>query len=225
MARQTKSKIPFGGKPHVDLLPESQRAERLHRATVPKLLTYIVLSAVLAGAIWVAGAVPVYLANQRLSLAELEASTLSDQIAQYPDEQKSLSAVSRLTAERAKLTSSEILFADFLNKINDALPKGAVIVGYTGILPVKKDAQLPEEYGMDLDPLCTADTATVTVVFGGENLDPAPAFISRIESLKTVKCLVGTKIVGDDTGKAKSITLQLALNGEALANRFKAGAQ
>lgn len=225
MALQSKPKITYGTLPAVDLLPEAQRAERVHRATVPRLISYIVVSAILAGVIWVAGAVPVYLANQRLSLAELEAATLSDQIAQYPDEQKALGAVARLTAERQKLTVGEILFAEFLDEIDGALPKGAEVTGYTGILPSKSEEPTPEEFGLDLNPLCIADTATITVTFDGKNLDSAPPFLSRLEKLEGVKCLVGTRIVEGVDGKTKSVVAQLALTEDALANRFKAGAE
>jgi len=156
----------------------------MHRAIVPRLLTYVVLSAVLAGVIWVAGAVPVYLANQRLSLAELEASTLSDQIAKFPDEQKALAAVARLTAERQKLTDTEVLFAEFLDDATASTSKGVELTGFTGILPVDESAEIPEEYGLKLNPLCVADTGTVTATFVGENLDPAPGFLAKLEGVE-----------------------------------------
>lgn len=220
MALQKKSGVVFGAMPKVDLLPEAQRAERRHRQLVPKLIAAVIVSAVVAAGIWAAGILPVMAANQRLATAEAESTALLTQIAQFTDEQEKLGAVSKITGERISIAAGEVLFIEVLDQIDGVLPKSSTIVGYTGRLEVEGAPSVDEALGVDLNPLCTGGVATVTVTIEGENLAASPAFIGKLGELEGVQCLASTKIEAQTSEDPQKLTVQLALNEDALANRF-----
>lgn len=227
MASRKRSRIDFGAVPHVDLLPDAQRAELLHERTMPKLLLAIVISAVVAGLIWAAGMYPVNLAKEKLAAADAESAELIAQIAAHSEEQQGLNAVNKLSAARSELTADEVLFAEVLEEIDLELPDDVVIEGFTGqiLTPGEEGAPNDEDFGLDLNPLCVADTATITVKFRGPDLGPAPDFARDLEAVTGFQCIVGTKIKIEEDGGPQLTTVQFALGEEALSGRFEGEAQ
>lgn len=222
MAAKKTAPLVYGASPRADLLPEAQRAERRHQQTMPKLLLAIVLSAVLAALIWAGGMVPVLLANQRLAALQTESSELIAQLAAHADVQQSLNAVSNLSAERKSLAAEEVLFVPLLDEIDGVLPGDVSIVRYTGQLVSATQTELGSDgMAVDLNPLCTAESATLTVEFFGPDLGPAPAFIRGLEGVTGFKCVAGTKIEVEVAGGPQKVTVQLALDADALAQRFE----
>jgi len=222
MAAKRTAPLAYGASPRADLLPEAQRAERKHRQTMPKLLLSIVLSAALAAVIWAGGMVPVLLANQRLAALQTESSELIAQLAAHADVQQSLNTVSNLSAERKSLAAEEVLFIPLLDEIEGLLPSDVLIVRYTGQLASATETELTStDMVVDLNPLCTADSAALTVEFFGPDLGPAPAFISGLEGVTGFKCVVATQIEEKQPGGPQFVTVQLALDAEALAQRFE----
>lgn len=225
MAKQNRSKIDYGATPSVDLLPDAQRAALLHDRTMPKLLLAIVLSAVVAGLIWAAGTLPVGAADAKLASAEADSQELIAQIAGHSDEQQTLSAVNKLSQAREQLTADEVLFIEVLDEIDDALPSGATIETYTGQLLAPGAEGASGDLGLDLNPLCVADTATITVKFAGDDLGPAPVFARNLEKVTGLSCIVGTKIEQEQDGDPQKVTVQFALGEDALAHRFSEEAE
>lgn len=226
MATQKRNRVEYGAAPRVDLLPDAQRAERRHRETLPTLLLAVVMSAVVAAAIWAGGAAVVFMANQRLAAEEAESANLTAQIAQFVDEQSTLGMVGSLSTQRTALSADEVLFADFLDEIAAALPKGATITQYTGQLVASGDEAGPGDTGsLDLSPLCVADSATLTVTFEGKNLEPAAQSLASLEKIPGVKCVVGTKITADGQDAPQTVTAQIALADDARSGRFEEDAQ
>lgn len=225
MAALKRSGVAYGAVPKADLLPEAQRLERSHRRVVPRLALAVVLSAVVAAAIWAAGLLPIMQADQRLTLAEMESETLATQIGQYTDEQELIGTVNKITGERKQLAAGEVLFIELLDEIDRVRPSGSEIIGYTGRLFVEGAEAPDEKFGMDLNPLCVSEIATLTITFQGEDLAPAPAFIAKLEQLPGVACIVGTKITTENDEIPQAVTVQLALTEDALAQRFEEAAE
>lgn len=225
MATLKRSGVAYGAVPKADLLPEAQRLERAHRRVVPRLVLAVVLSAVVAAAIWAAGLLPIMQADQRLALAEMEFETLATQIGQYTDEQELIGTVNKITGERKQLAASEVLFIEMLDEVERVRPTGAEITTYTGKLFIEGAEPGGDEAGLDLNPLCVSQVATLTVTFSGEDLAPAPAFIAKLEQLPGVACIVGTKIEAENDGPPQAVTVQLALTEDALAQRFEEAAE
>lgn len=227
MAEKRGSKLTYGAPPRVNLLPSAQRAALRHERMMPKLLLAIVLSAVVAGLIWAVGTLPVAAADARLADAEAESNELITQIAAHADTQQTLSVVNKLVNAREELTNGEILYIEVLDEIDDALPAGVTIEQYTGQLvdPDADDsesgAQAGGEFSIDLNPLCVPENATITVMFVGDDLGPAPTFIRNLETdVSGILCIVGTKIYQEDPESPQEVTVQFALGEEALAERF-----
>ena len=221
MSTRASSRIVYGATPRADLLPESQRAERRHRQTMPKLLLAIVLSAALAGAIWAAGFVPVFFANQRLAGVQADSADLTAQLAAFSEVQSSLNAVNSLSTERQNLAAGEVLFVELLDEINAVLPDGVTILRYTGLVATDDESADPGDLALDLNPLCVAESATLTVQSGGPDLGPQPTLIRALEGVTGFSCVVGTKIEVAEPGGPQRVTVQLALDAEALALRFE----
>ncbi len=222
MAAKKTAPLVYGASPRADLLPEAQRAERRHQQTMPKLLLAFELIAALAALIWAGGKVPVLLAYQRLDALQTESSELIAQLAAHSDVQQSLNAVSNLSEERKSLTAEEVLFVPLLNEIDGMLPSDVMIVRYTGQLVSSVETALGgDEMSIDLNPLCAADSAILTIKFYGPDLGPSPSFIRGLEGVTGFKCVVGTKIEVEEQGGPQVITVQLALDAEALAQRFE----
>lgn len=218
MAKSSRSKINYGGIPSVDLLPDAQRAALKHDRTMPKLLLAIFLSAVVAGGIWMAGTWPTGVANARLADAETESHTLMAQIAEHADEQQALSTVQKLSQAREELTATEVLYAEVFDEVDDALPSGVTIRGFTAQIASPDIAESGNNLGLDLNPLCVSSNATITILFVSENLGPAPSFVRDLEEVTGFECIVGTKI--EDNDGAQAVTVQFALGGDALSGRF-----
>ena len=220
MATRRGSRNVFGGAPSVNLLPAAQRAELLHEQTMPKLLLAIVLSAALAGLIWAAGIFPVNLAQDRLASINAESADLVAQIAQHADEQETLSTVNKLDTARGELAADEVLFIEMLDEVEQATPAGVEIDEFSGQLGAPGTEGSPGGDALDLNPLCVADSATITVKFFGSDLGPAPEFARNLESVTGFQCIVGTSVTIEERGGPQMITVQFALGGDALSERF-----
>ncbi len=222
MARKSASRIVYGASPRVDLLPEAQRAERRHRQTLPRLLLAIVASAAVAALLWFSGLAQVMLASQRLVAATAEEADLTAQLAQFAEEQTLIGSVDTLTHERRTLSASEVLFIDVFDEIDGRLPGGVALIRFTGALAGEGAASSAGELaGLDLNPLCVPDVASVTATFNGPDLAQAPAFLRDLEQLTGFKCIVATKIAASEERGGQDITVQIALTDEALAQRFE----
>lgn len=220
MAKRRGSRNVFGGVPSANLLPAAQRAELKHEQTMPKLLLAIVLSAALAGLIWAAGIFPVTLAKERLASINAESSDLVEQISQHADEQVTLSTVNKLDMARGELAAGEVLFIEVLDEVEEATPDGVEIDEFSGQLGAPGTEGAASGDALDLNPLCVADYATITVKFFGSDLGPAPEFARNLESITGFQCIVGTSVTIEERGGPQIITVQIALGEDALSERF-----
>lgn len=224
MAKQ-KQLVRFGAAPRVDLLPAAQREDLRLERLMPRLGLAIVASAALAGLIWAAGFVPVQAAQQQLEEAEGETTVLITQIAQFSDLQKTLSKESGLAKERQTLTKTEVMFGDRLNEIRKLLPSDLRLTEYHAQLTSDDPTATLADPFKDLNPLCVAKTATLTMQFEGDGLvlDKAAKTVAAMneKSVTGFQCVVGTKVVVQNEGDPQVVLVQIALGQEALALRFE----
>ena len=224
MAKQ-KQLVQFGAAPRVDLLPQAQREDLRLERSLPRLGLFVVASAALAGLIWTAGSLPTHTANEQLAQAEAESSALVTKIASHADLQKTMGQERDLADQRKKLTETEVMFADRLTELAKLLPSDAKLTGYEGSLVVgdPNEAGVEAVVGMDLNPLCVAESATLLVRFRTETLDPGATFIKKIDekSVTGFQCIAATKIEKAQKGEPLEVSVQLALGKQALAQRFE----
>lgn len=226
--QNSRHQVTYGGTPRVDLLPKRQRAELQHERTMPKLLLAIVCSAVLAGLIWAAGMLPGQFADQRLAAAEAESSRLVAELGELSEVSAAVDDLSVLSAARTRLAANEVLFASVHEEVTAAMPGGVALTRFSGVLAgmgaesVAEDAESAES-GIDLGTLCIAESATVTVVATVGDEAQAAAFIDALADLTGFGCVVGTSFGFED--ETRSLTVQIALGPDALAERFAGGDQ
>lgn len=225
--KQAKTQVLYGGTPSVDLLPAPQRAELQHERTMPKLLLAIVGSGILAALIWAAGMIPGYLADRERQAAEAESQQLLAELEDLSDVNRAVGDLGILGAARAQLTANEVLFMPVRDEIVAALPEGAALASFTGALvgvsSAANDAGGGDEAALELGPLCTAETATITIrVSIGAETD-ASAFVDSLSEVAGYQCAVGTAVESADGTRA--VVVQLALGPDALSGRFSGGDQ
>lgn len=219
-----RKKIHYSASPRADLLPEAQRADRHHQETLPKLLLALIASAAVAGLIWAAGIVPVTLADNELRAAEARSAQLLEEIASYAEIGALVRDSGTLTAARAELTAREVLFAPLLDEAITKLVDGVSLVSFTGALAAAdgSNAVLGSGGGeVDLNPLCVADTATITVRLAFEDLGLSAAVLNNLGDVTGIDCLMATVIQEESTESGSRVfTAQYAVNAEVLAGRF-----
>lgn len=115
---------------------------------------------------------------------------------------------------RAELTEREVIFAALAEEVAELLPDGLDVTGFEGSLV---SAETPEQ---TLGTLCTADAATITVVVAGPDLSNTPNYTQFLESVTGFTCILATQIEHEEQDTISSVTLKLALDEEALAQRF-----
>lgn len=222
MAQRTK--IHYSASPRADLLPDAQRAERHHQETLPKLLLALVASAAVAGLIWAAGMVPVHFANTELHAAESTSQQLLEEIASYAEVGALVRDSGTLTAARAVLTAREVLFAPLLDEAVTQLVDGVSLVSFTGALAAAdgSNAVIGGSGGeVDLNPLCVAATATITVKLAFEDLGQSAVVLDNLADVTGIDCLMATVIEeGSTETGSRVLTAQYAVNSEVLADRF-----
>lgn len=222
MAQRTK--IHYSASPRVDLLPDAQRAERHHQETLPKLLLALVASAAVAGLIWAAGIIPVTFADNELRAAEARSAQLLEEIASYAEVGALVRDSGTLTAARAELTAREVLFAPLLDEAVTKLVEGVSIVSFTGALAAAdgSNAVIGGSGGeVDLNPLCVANTATITARLAFDDLGLSAAVLDNLGDVNGIDCLMATVIEeGTTESGSRILTAQYAVNAEVLAGRF-----
>ena len=228
MAKNSRKLVAFGATPGVSLLPERQRAEQVHEKTLPKLLLAIVLSGIVAGAIWVAGSFPVLLANQELLEIEAESQSLNTEISSYADARQALGAVGDRSADRVQITQTEVLFMDLRDEIVGKVPGGSSLVLISASHPGTDEGS-----GVTpaTDGSCNAAGASVAVTLatpGGPNgLAAAAALLDGLSELRGFVCgiVVDSRVLGDADVTVAETQLRLFFSEEVRALRFAEGVE
>lgn len=226
MAQSSRKPVVFGQTPRVSLLPEKQRAEQVHEKTLPKLLLALVLSGVVAGAIWAAGSLPVILANQELLAVEAQSQALLTEISSYADAQQALSAVGDRSSDREQITQTEVLFMDLRDQIVAKVPAGSSLVFISTALPgtLESAGEAPAAEGS-----CAATGASVTLTLstpGGSNgLVAAAALLDGVSELSGFACgfVVDSRVLGDADVTVAETQLRFSFTEEIRALRFAEG--
>lgn len=228
MAKTSRRSVVFSQTPRVSLLPEKQRAEQVHEKTLPKLLLALVLSGVVAGAIWSAGSLPVLLAQQKLLAVEGESQALLTEISSYADAQQTLSAVGDRSADRIHITQTEVLFMDLRDQIVAQVPEGSSLVFISAALPgtLESAGETSAAEGS-----CAANGASVAITLstpGGANgLVAAAAMLDGVSELSGFVCgvVVDSRVLGDAEVSVAETQLRFSFTDEVRALRFAEGVE
>lgn len=222
MAKRTP--IRYGALPSVDLLPDAQRAEKQHEATLPKLLLTLVASAVVAGLIWAGGMIPVFTAQQELSQANARSAALSAEMETYSEARDLLQGVGSRETDRQVLTADEVMFIDLRDEIAASLPDGTTLTTYEAALP-GGDAATEGDLGGACLP--TGATATVTLAAPGDSdgLARAARFIDGVRNLDGFECgtMIGATVLSAGDSVTTEVQVRFVFNETVRANRFVEG--
>lgn len=223
MARTPRTPVVFGATPRVSLLPERQRAEQLHEQTLPKLLTALVISGVVAAIIWAAGLVPVFFADQSLAAAENRSNQLLTEISSYAEVQQTVSAVGSLSGERERLTTTEVLFMQLRDEISARVPEGSAITAFAAELAgsaAEADAATTQ------DTLCVASGASVTVTVStpdaSAGLSRASQLISEVSQLDGYQCseVISSSTNAGEESSTTEVQVRFAFDDSVREARF-----
>ncbi|MGK0721161.1 hypothetical protein [Leucobacter sp. W1478] len=217
-----RSPIEFGRSPRVNLLPEKQRAEQRHEQTLPKLLLALVASGVVAGLIFVAGTIPVTLANQELAAVEAESQSLNVEIASFGKAQEMLAAVGGRSSDRLVITETEVLFMSLRDQLLAIVPEGSTIVRFAAALP-GSEADAAAEPAVAEACAATGSSLDLTLATPGEGgLTAAAAFLERAGMLDGLVCglVVDNMLLSAGDVAASETQLRLIFDETVRAGRF-----
>lgn len=228
MARKHRTPVEFSATPRVSLLPERQRAEQLHEQTLPKLLAALVVSGVVAGLIWAAGLVPVFLANQELAAAENESNRLLTEISGYTDVQQTLSTVGALSSERAQLTATEVLFMQLRDDISAQVPEGSSLTAFAAQLAGGvAEADATATQGSLCVPTGASVTVTVSTPDAAAGLGRASQLITGVSRLEGYQCseVLSSTTNTTEESAVTEVQVSFAFDDSVRAARFVEGEQ
>lgn len=204
----------YDAEPRVQLLPPfvAQRAKA--RSSVRLGIMLVILGAVVAGGLFVLGALRVTVAQLALAEANTETQVILQQQAEYRIATDTAAMVAQTTETQLMATSYEIAWADLLRTIKGFVPEGGALQSFTAT------SQAPWASGLEIeDPLRTPRIATVEIVVDTVSIPDAVALAERLRAIDGfADAVVTTSAVGVD-GRATT-TISLTLSTDSVSGRF-----
>lgn len=213
MAKKLKQTF-YGGNPSADLLPARQRAERAHERAMPKLLLAVVISALVAGLLYVGGSLLVTVTNDRLAQAENESAALYEELASHAETQKFTENTELIDAQINSFATTEVHFSSQFAKVRAVLPEEVTLTVFT--------AFLAEGAELDETQLCEPGYAMATLEVMAPSLTSTAELIGALQQMESVQCAEALDVVEETQGQSR-FTLQMVLDETAGVERFADG--
>jgi type II secretory pathway pseudopilin PulG len=212
-AAKPDPKLPLGGEPRVQLLPQSVRDRVKAAATRRRLGMVVVLSLVLVGGGYAFAFLQNVTAQQQLETARQQTQAVLTEQAQYAEGSRAAALVSGIRTAQYGVTAHEIDWDAVLDAVRALLPEGTTLDEANVVV------QAPWEPALSIEgPLRAPRIATLTLSFVGPNIvDP----VSTTTKLSKLTGFVDARF--DSTtavdGVYKTI-VRLMLSADATSQRF-----
>lgn len=203
MARQSRNRPVFGGRPRANLLPIRQRAELAHERTLPKLLVAIIIAGILAGLLWAAGLWAVHRSDARLSAAQSETEELHRAFAEHSELHHTRQEVEEISRQIGELDTGQAEYMALFDAVRDTLPKESTIEVFQARAT---STEAPS------GALCAAGAFSVTVTAQTPDVAAANAFVRDLSGLEANVCAEATALAADPSDERVTSTVQLVFD-------------
>ena len=209
-AAKLDPKLPLGGEPRVQLLPQSVRDRVKFAALRRRLGMLVVLAIVVVGGGYAFAFLQNFTAQQQLETARQQTQAVLAEQAQYSEGSRAAAQLAGIKAAQTGVTANEIVWDDVLDAIRGMLPEGTTLDEANVVV------QAPWEPALAVEgPLRMPRLATLTLSFVGPNIIDPVATTTR---LSTLTGYVDARSVATDGG-FKTI-VRVMLSADATSGRF-----
>lgn len=208
-------KLPIGGEPRVQLLPQSVRDRAKAGAVRRRLAMLVVLALVVVGGGYAYGFLRNLTAQQQLESARAETSAILTEQAQYSEGTRAAAQVAGIQAAQTYTTSNEVLWEPLLQKIAGLMPEG------TRVGQVVALGQAPWEPPLSVEgPLRSPRVAVLTVMFTSSTAIDPSLMVARLATLEGFVDARFDSSIWDETYLQYQTTVRVMLDGRAASGRY-----
>ncbi|ROS77553.1 Tfp pilus assembly protein PilN [Curtobacterium sp. PhB130] len=217
--RPRRGTVPFvvGGTPRVDLLPSEVHVHRRQRASVRRAWAGVVVVALAVGIGAGSAALTRMSAEDDLTAAQAETSTLLQQQLQYKDVRTTERDSTLLEASQQVGGATEIDWSATLQSVQGKLPAGVQIVGVA-----IDSASATEAYAQSDDPLQGQRIATLTIDATSTTLPSVPDWLTALRGVTGFVDASANSVTRDDTSSGYTVNMTIHLDEKAYDDRYAA---
>lgn len=212
-AAKIDPKLPLGGDPRVQLLPQSVRDRVKAAATRRRLGMVVVLALVLVGGGYAFAFLQNLTAQQLLQTARQQTEAVLAEQAQYAEGSRAAALLAGIRTAQHEVTAHEIDWDASLDAIRALLPEGTTLDEANVVVQAPWEPELSIE-----GPLRAPRIATLTLTFVGPNIvDP----VLTTTRLGTLTGFVDARF--DSTVESDGVyrtVVRVMLSAEAASERF-----
>jgi Tfp pilus assembly protein PilN len=203
--RRSKATEGIGAaEPRANLLPPSVLAAQRGRVAVRRVVIAVVLVAATAVAAVVLAVLNAGVAQAQLDGARAQTDDLVAQQAQFSEVGATIADIDRLTAARSAVGASDVLWADYLDKITATLPAG---VTFTSIdIQATTPVNVVEQ---SVAPLAATRVAALTFTVSSGDLASVEAWIDALGGLPGYVDATLTSVTQSETSYQSTVALSL----------------
>jgi len=212
--------LVIGGAPRVDLLPAEVHTNRRQRGTVRRAWAGVVVVAVGVGLVAAWATMERMSAEQDLTAAQSETTTLLQQQGQYRDVRSTEAESTLLEAAQEVGGSTEIDWSATLQSVRSKLPAGVQITGVT-----VDSASATEVYAQSDDPLQGQRIATLTFDAKSAELPSVPDWLTAVGGVRGFVDANANSVARADDGSGYAVNMTIHLNEKALDGKYAADAK
>lgn len=206
-----------GGVPRVDLLPAEVHIDRRQRAVGRRAWVGVVVVAVVVGIGTGAATMSRISAEDDLTAAQAETTTLLQQQLQYRDVRTTESATTLLEAAQQVGGSTEVDWQKTLRSVQDRLPQGVSITGVSVDSATATDA-----FAQSDDPLQGQRIATLTFDARSATLPSIPDWLTAVHDVTGFVDANANSVTRDDESGQYTVNMTIHLDEKAFDGKYAA---
>ncbi len=214
-ARPVDPKLPLGGDPRVQLLPQSVRDRAKAVAVRRRLAMLIVLALVVVGGGYGYAWMRNVTAQQQLATARQQTQAVLEEQAEYAEGSRAASLVTSIRSAQTRVTENEVLWQGVLSQLVAFLPEGTTVRTISAVAQASWEPPLTVE-----GPLRQSRLALVTLTLLSPTvLDPASVvpLLSGIEGY--VDARFDSSVLEPGVGQYTTV-IRVMVDSEASSGRF-----
>lgn len=206
-------KLPLGGEPRVQLLPQSVRDRVRAAAARRRIGMLVVLAIVVVGGGYAFAFLQNLTAQQQLETARQQTQAVLAEQAQYSEGSRAAALLAGIRVAQHGVTANEIDWDSVLDSVRALLPEGTTLDEANVVV------QAPWEPALSVEgPLRAPRIATLTLTFVGPNIVDPVSTTTQLSKLTGVVDVRFDSSTATD-GVYKTI-VRLMLDSEATSQRF-----
>jgi hypothetical protein len=214
-ARPVDPKLPLGGDPRVQLLPQSVRDRAKSAAVRRRLAMLVVLAIVVVGGGYGYAFMRNLTAQQQLQTARQATQAVLEEQAEYAEGTRAASLVTGIRTAQTYATGTELLWEPLTMQIAGLMPEGTLI------RQISAAAQAPWEPALTVEgPLRQSRLAIVTITFSSPDIISSASIVPKFAELEGYVDARLDSSVWDSTIAQYSSIVRIMLDADAVSDRF-----